>query len=114
MFSFMQAISQAQVTSAVRWALTTVGTTLATLLVSKGYQSASTAAATLSLLGAISGPVGAFMWSMFAHSEIGAIKGALATGATVLTTAEIANSPSFVSNDKVRTIQPIPSSRGMV
>jgi hypothetical protein len=54
------------------------------------------------------------MWSMFAHSEIGAIKGALATGATVLTTAEIANSPSFVSNDKVRTIQPIPSSRGMV
>ena len=61
-------INQDQVTSAIRWVLTTVSGFVAGYLVSHGYQSAASAAALSTFVVGAAPGLAALIWSMYFHA----------------------------------------------
>ena len=61
-------IHQDQVTSAIRWVLTTVSGFVAGYLVSHGYQSAASAAALSTFVIGVAPGLAALVWSMYFHA----------------------------------------------
>jgi len=99
----MPGITQDQIASAVRWAVTALSAMLSGFLISRGWATtASAAALTAFILGLVPG-IAAFIWSMWAHSTTSLIAAASALPEvrSIVTTPAIANSPQFAPDDKV-------------
>jgi len=101
----MPGLTQDQVTSAIRWVVTSMSAALSGFLVSKGLATAASAAALMTfLLGMIPGIVALF-WGIWAHSASSTIASASALPEvqSVVTSPSVAHSAKFVANDKVIT-----------
>ena len=99
----MFGMTQDQLTSAIRWGLTTISGVVSGYLVSRGYQSVTTGAALTTFAVGIAPGLASFIWSMLAHSDKGTIAAAAALPvvATVVTTPAVADSPAFAADPKV-------------
>jgi len=99
----MFGITQDQVTSTIRWAVTYFSAALSGVLISKGWATTASAAALTTFLLGLAPGVATFVWGLWAHSKSSTIAAAAALPEvhSIVTTPDIAHSAQFVADDKV-------------
>jgi hypothetical protein len=99
----MPGISQDQIASAVRWAITAASGVVSGYLISKGWASTGSAAALTTFLIGLVPSIATFIWGLWAHSTSSTIAAASALPEVhkIVTTSAIATSTQFAPNDKI-------------
>lgn len=99
----MLGITQTQVTSAIRWAITYISAVLAGYLISKGWATTASAADLTTFLLGLAPGIATFIWGLWAHTKSSTIAAASAIPEVkeIVTTPTIANSPQFGPDPKI-------------
>jgi len=102
----MVGLTQDQITSALRWAMTGLSGMLAGFLISKGLATPGSAAALTTFILGLVPSFGALIWGLWAHSPTSTIASASALPEVqaVVTAPSIAHSAQFMANEKVVTL----------
>lgn len=99
----MFGITQDQVTSTIRWAITYFSAALSGVLISKGWATTASAAALTTFFLGLAPGIATFVWGLWAHTKSSTIAAASAIPEVkeIVTTADIAHSAQFAPDPKV-------------